>query len=143
MYDGSHSITFTQPDGSNGKNTWIDWFLIPTSRPTVSYPAPYTKFVEIPGMDGSYDISDYLTNGESYSDRSGSFEFVVDNDHADWLTIYQDVLLYLHGQKLRMILQDDSGYYYVGRFNVNEFKSDKTNSRIVIDYRVGPAKTAL
>ena len=143
MYDGTHSITFGPTDGSAGKNTWTDWYLIPASRPTLTMPGAQNKFVEIPGMNGSYDISDYLTPDVTYSDRSGSFEFVVDNDHADWLTIYRNISMYLHGQRLRMILDDDPEWFYEGRFTLDEFKSDKANSRIVIGYRVYPFKISI
>ena len=143
MYDGTHSITFGPTNGAAGVNTWDDWFLIPVSRPSMSMPGAQNKFVEIPGMNGSYDISDYLTPEVTYTDRSGSFEFLIDNDHADWLTIYRNVAMYLHGQRLRMTLNDDPEWYYEGRFTVNEFKSDQKNSRITIDYRVFPFKISI
>ena len=143
MYDGEHSITFYLPNFSVGKNTWDDWFLIPTSRPTMTTPGPQTKYIEVQGVNGSYDNSDYLTPTMKYGDRTGTFEFIVDNDHADWLTIYQAVAIFIHGQKLRMVLSDDPGYYWEGRFTLDDFKSDKTNSKITIGYRVSPNKSAV
>ena len=138
MYNGEHSVNFGPTDGSAGKNTWTDWFLIPTSRPVMSIPKPQSKFVEVPGMNGSYDLTNYLSSEPLYSDQVGSFEFLIDNGHADWLTIYQAIAIYLHGQRLRMTLADDSGWYYEGRFTIDEFKSDPNNSRITISYRVAP-----
>ena len=143
MYDGTHSVTFGPIDGSAGKNTWNDWFLIPATRPTMSIPGAQNKFVDIPGMNGSYDISDYLTSDTTYSDRNGSFDFIVDNGHAEWLTIYRDITAYLHGQKMRMTLSDDPNWYYEGRFTVDEYKSDKENSHISISYRVSPYKFSI
>lgn len=143
MYNGEHSVIFGPTDGSAGMHTWEDWFLIPTSRPTMSMPGAQNKFVEIPGMNGSYDISDYLTPDVTYTDRSGSFEFVVDNDHADWLTIYRSIAAYLHGQRLRMILTDDLEWYYEGRFTLDEWKSEQARSKISISYRVAPFKFSI
>jgi hypothetical protein len=142
MYEGLHSIVFeTIGTGeTESRHTWEDWFLIPTSRPTMRLPGAQNRFVDIPGMNGSYDLSDYLTSDVTYSDRSGSFEFVVDNDHADWLTIYREIATFLHGQRLRMILTDDPTWYYEGRFTLDEWKSEKTNSQISISYRVAPFK---
>lgn len=144
VYNGEHSITFGEGEIENGvlegANTWETWYLIPSSRPTMSVPAAQNKYVEIPGMNGSYDISSYLTTDVTYSDRSGSFEFVVDNDHADWMTIYRDILTYLHGQPMKMILSDDPDWYYIGRFSVNQWKSDPARSSVTIDYRVQPFK---
>ena len=108
-YTGAHAITFTSLDGSVSKNTWEDWHLIPTSRPTMSIPGTQNKFVEIPGMDGSYDISDYLRADTAYADRSGSFEFLVDNDHEYWITIQMKIAEYLHGKRLRVLFDHVPG----------------------------------
>lgn len=143
IYDGSHSITFQLLDGSDEQNTWGDWFLIPTSRPTMSVPGAQNRFVEIPGMNGSYDLSDYLSTDITYSDRSGSFEFIVDTNQIDWLTAYRTIVTYLHGHRLQMILADDPEWYYEGRFTVDDFKSDKEFSRITISYRVSPFKISI
>lgn len=142
-YDGAHSVTFESLDGEVRKNTWDDWYLIPMSRPTMSIPGAQNKFVEIPGMDGSYDISDYLRDDTAFTDRSGSFEFVVDNEHADWLTIYRDIITFLHGQRFRMILQDDPDWYYEGRFTMGEWKSEPARSQVTISYRVSPFKHSI
>ena len=53
---------------------------------------------------------------------------------------YSDIMDYLHGQKLRAVLEDDPEYFYEGRFTVNVWKSEKDWSRIIIDYDVGPYK---
>ena len=47
---------------------------------------------------------------------------------------------YLHGRKLRAVLEDEPGYYYEGRFAVNQWTSDKNYSKVTIDYDVGPYK---
>lgn len=149
-YNGEHAVIFGDGDFTDGifkmtrsVNTWNNWFLIPTSRPTLSTPGPQTKFVDIPGMNGGYDISDYLTPNMVFTDRSGSLEFVVDNEHADWLTIYLEIATYLHGQKMKMILADDPEWYYEGRFNLDEWKSEQKNSKIAISYRVYPFKKSI
>lgn len=142
-YEGAHAIAFSSLDDSATRNTWEDWYLIPVSRPTMSIPGAQSKFVEIPGMDGSYDISDYLRSDTAFADRSGSFEFAVDNDHAEWLTIYRSIVTFLHGQRLKMILTDDPEWYYVGRFTVDEWKSEPSRSKITISYRVAPFKYSI
>jgi len=143
IYNGEHSLIFRHPDDSNEVNTWDSWHLIPTSRPSMSIPGTQNKFVEIPGMSGSYDLSDYLTSETVYADRSGSFEFVVDNEYEDWVTLYKRILSYLQGRRLRMILTDDPKWFYEGRFNVDGWVSEPARSKVTISYRVGPFKTAL
>ena len=140
MYNGEHSINFGPINGAAGVNTWSNWYLIPTTRPTMTTPGAQNKFIEVQGMSGSLDVSDYLVPYVTFSDRTGTFEFVVDNDHANWLTIYDTIAEYLHGKRLRMSLTDDLNWYYEGRFTLDEWKSDKNNSKIVIGYRVAPFK---
>lgn len=139
-YNGEHGLYFETIGGETVVNTWDDWHLIPTSRPTMSLPAAQNRFVEIPGMNGSYDISEYLTTDVTFADRSGSFEFVVDNGHEDWITIYQKIASFLHGRNLALRLADDPEWYYRGRFTLDEWKSEAARSKISISYRVNPFK---
>lgn len=134
----SQTHTFGGPDS---KNTWNDWHLIPSKRPTVASPGVETNMVQIPGRSGSLDMSEYLTGGIVYGDRSGSWEFIVDNDHERWVTIKDKIMEYLHGKHLFVVLEDDPNFYYEGRFTLNEWRSEAVCSSIVINYVLGPYKT--
>ena len=129
-----HSIIF------GDKNTWADWYLIPSSRPVFNPPTPKTKFVDIPGADGQMDLSQVLTGDIAYNTRQGSIEFIVDNGHIEWIVLYSDIMDYLHGKVLKATLEDEEEFYYEGRFSVNQWKSEPHNSKIVIDYVVNPYK---
>ena len=132
-----HSVTF------GNKNTWDDWHLIPTTRPVINPPQFVSNMVEIPGMDGSYDMSEWLSGRPNYKDRTGSLEFAVANDYTNWTIAYSAISNYLHGQRMRMKLEDDPGFYYEGRFTVNKWKSDKWYSLITINYVVNPWKKSV
>lgn len=147
----NHSITFGDghlyPEGHEkegqfmGVNTWDDWHLIPTSRPTVAQAGVSTKFVDIPGRRlGPIDMTEYLTGQVVYTARSGNFSFIVDNDHEYWEVIRQKIVNYLHGKTLKMCLADDPAWCYGGRFTLNEWRSESWNSSIVIDYVLSPYK---
>lgn len=129
-----HSIMF------GIKDSWVDWHLIPSSRPVFNPPTPKTKFIDIPGGDGQLDLTTSLTGDTVYQNRTGSFEFIVDNGHQEWFTLYSDIMDYLHGKLQRATLEDEPTFYYEGRFSVNKWKSDPHNSKIVIDYNVSPYK---
>lgn len=129
-----HSITI------GTKNTWNDWHLIPKSRPLVNPPSVKTNFVEIPGGDGALDLSTALSGRPTYKNRTGSWEFVAENGFKDWAVLYSEIMTYLHGQKMKAVLEDDPEYYYEGRYQVNQWRSDPNYSVIVIDYNVGPYK---
>lgn len=135
-----HSIIF------GDKNTWADWYLIPSSRPVFNPPEPKTKFIDIPGADGQLDLSTVLTGDIMYGPRTGSIEFIVDNGQlsdyrADcWFDVYSEIMAYLHGRYMKAHLEDEPSYYYEGRFTVNQWKSDPQNSKVTIDYTLSPYK---
>lgn len=129
-----HSITI------GTKNTWDDWHLIPKSRPLVNPPTVKTNVVDIPGGDGALDLSTALSGRPIYKNRTGSWEFIAENGFKEWADLFSEIMTYLHGQKLKAVLEDDPDYYYEGRFSVNEWKSDPYYSLIVIGYDVGPYK---
>lgn len=129
-----HSITL------GTKNTWDDWHLIPTSRPVINPPSVKTNLIEIPGGDGMLDLTTALSGRPLYKNRTGSWEFYAENGFRDWTALYSDIMVYLHGQKMRAVLEDDPMYYYEGRFAVNIWKSSKERSSITIDYDLNPYK---
>lgn len=141
-----HSITFgdgtLDSDGNfTGKNTWDDWFLIPSSKPIVAQSAVTTSFVDIPGRRlGPIDMTEYLTGGVTYGNRSGSFEFYIDNDMVYWETDRMAIAQYLHGKRMKMCLEDDPGFYYEGRFSLSNMASEAITDKITINYTVGPYK---
>lgn len=129
-----HSVTF------GDKNTWDDWHLVPTSRPLFNPPSVKSNIIDIPGGNGSIDLSEELTGEPLFGDRSGSMEFIVVNDYISWEKAYSTIMNYLHGRRMHAILEDDPGFYYDGRFSVNQWRSDKAYSLITINYQVAPYK---
>lgn len=134
-----HSLIITK-NGSESVNTWDDWYLIPTSMPVVSMPTMTTSYVDIPGRDGSIDLSDYLVGRPTYSDRSGTFEFIVVPEHGDLETRRTQIAAFLDGSKVTMKLEDDQGYYYEGRMRLSSWSNSDQMSRASIEYRFRPYK---
>lgn len=150
-YTEDHSVSFgdlvTRTSGGNTTvefediaNTWSDWHLIPSSRPSVAHPSIVTRFVEVPGADGMLDLTTFLTGRPNYGQRQGNLQFIVDNDHENWETIRMKIANTLHGKRLKMRLMDDPGYYYEGRFTVGNWEPGSDHSRIQITYNLEPYK---
>lgn len=138
-----HSVTF------GDKNTWDDWCLIPETEPIIVPPTQKTNFLDVPGADGSLDMSKALTGYPIYNNREGSLTFIAMNDKAalipecDPLKLRQiasNIMNYLHGRTMKMVLEDDRAYYYEGRFAVEEITPENDFSKITISYSVKPYK---
>lgn len=146
FYDGTHSITFG-PESKfsiygkllNSKNTWNDWHLIPSSRPDLAAPGVESHLVTVPGRSGSIDLSDWITGGPVYTDRTGSWEFFVNNDNGvdNWSTVRDSVTEFLHGKRMFCVVEDDPDWVLNGRFRV-EPKSGELYSTITISYVLEP-----
>lgn len=144
-YDGSHSVTFINKDGAQ-INSWTDWLLIPSSRPIISTPPVQEFSLEIPGRSGKIDFQDYILKEPVFDNRIGSLEFVIDHEndkYISWHHTYNEILNFLHGRWLKIILNDEPDYYYEGRFSLNDFKSNSDWSTITIDYNLKPFKLSV
>lgn len=143
-----HSLIFKSSRGTDARNTWNHWHLIPSARPVVSQPTVSYKYVDVPGRDGSLDFSNYLLGRPAYSDRSGSFSFYVANEdpvtgenYGNWVSRKEEIAQYLNGRDvLRMSLEDDPNYYYLGRFYLKDWQPGSNFSTVTIEYRVQPYK---
>lgn len=129
-----HSITFGE------KNTFADWHIVAEVRPAVAPPEPVFIFDEIPGKSGSLDLTESLTGLVSYGDRTGSFSFLVLNGFGEWQARYEEIMHYLHGKRMKMTLEDDPDYYYIGRFKVGEWQTGQNWSNVDIEYQLDPFK---
>lgn len=122
------------------KNTWDDWHIVPTSRPLVNPPPVKKEYVNIPGRNGSLDYTEVLAGEPLYDNRTGSWEFVVLNGYQEWYVLYNSIMSYLHGKEFDIYLEDEPTYSYHGRLSLNEWRSEKDNSKITIDYNLEPFK---
>ena len=73
----------------------------------------------------------------SFESRTGSFEFLVQNKKK-WSDVYSELLAFMQGRFMRIVLEDDPLYYYEGRLHISSWKSNKNNSTITIDYDLSP-----
>lgn len=153
-----HSLTFYKPPnsvlnspltlnaftdlGSNPKNTWYDWHLVPTSRPLISTPEVRNNFVEVPGLNGYLDFTRVLSSNV-YGAREGTISFYVINDrkrYGEWFDRYQTIMDYIHGQRLNVVLDDDPSKFYHGIWHLSEWVSanDGSGSSITLSYHLEP-----
>lgn len=101
---------------------------------------PKTSYIDVPGADGSLDLSE--THGEvKFSDRECKFTFTVNPiDDLTWEERKTEVSNLLNGKRCKITLDKDEDFYYLGRCSVDEYASDKRINKIVIFAKVNPYK---
>lgn len=122
------------------RNTWDHWRIAPTERPSIAPPTAKTSYTEVPGASGKLDLSQILTGYPLYDNRIGNIEFVVMNDFRHWQAAYTDIMTTIHNKKLFMVYEEDPEYFYVGRWTVQNWKTNDDHSRIVLAYDLEPYK---
>lgn len=121
------------------KNSYKDFGLILTSK-DIGLPEPKMEKVDVPGADGVIDLAELLTDDVKYKQRKLQFTFTVIDPINVWSTTLSKVTNYLHGRKLKILLDWDKNFYYEGRCKVNQFKTNKRLATIAVDAEVAPYK---
>lgn len=119
-------------------DSYTDFALILASH-TIGEAAPRTNSVEVEGMDGSLDLTEYF--GEVfYSNRELSFTFSLIEPVSEFPRIYSEVKNAIHGRRMKIRLGWDSGFYYVGRVTVSEWQSNGRIGSITVTADCEPYK---
>lgn len=121
----------------NGIHSYRDLNLI-LSEIIIPPATPKTNYVDIPGGDGSVDLTEAL--GEvKYKDRECSFTFTVFKSD-DFEQKKREISNLLNGKKVIITVDKDPGYYWEGRCSIDEYKSDRNIHKIVVGAIVAPYK---
>lgn len=119
-------------------DAYLDFGLIRTGM-TIGTPRPKIHKVDISGADGSLDLTEYFGD-VTYEDRQLTFEFQTPKRQEEFNELFTQILNALHGREMKIYPSDETEYYYIGRINVNEWKSDKAIGKIAIDVTAEPYK---
>lgn len=119
-------------------NTWTDWHLIPASRPVVAPPEEKTHTIDLPCGNGVIDATQALTGYSVYNNREGSWDFYIENDMEPFVVIYHKMMSVLHGQTLRVSLEEDPDYFYEGKCRVSNTKQSNGHVLVTINYELKP-----
>lgn len=122
-------------------NSFSDWHLVPDGRQVISSPEIKTMVVDIPGAEGTVDLSEAITKYPLYKNRTGSLKFHVLETNRSWISLYEEILATLHGKQTTLTLEEDPNWYYKGRFTVSwTSNNDGTLPNIEIGYTLDPFK---
>lgn len=122
------------------KHTYRDFGLLMKSRPDISPPEPKLKLIPVPGSDHVIDLTESLTGRIHYEPREISFEFIMMAERSRWPSLYSEIMTYLHGKRIRIIMDDDPNFYYIGRVTVGNLDPEKKTAVLKMKAEVEPYK---
>ena len=97
-----------------------------------------TTYVDIPGGDGSVDLTEAL--GEvKFKDRACKFTYTV-FPSDDFEEKKKQVSNLLNGKRCKIVVDKDPNYYWEGRCSIDEYSSDKNLHKLVVGATVAPYK---
>lgn len=121
------------------KHSYDDWGLVLTEK-SLGLPEPKTSGIEVEGADGEIDTSEVLSGEIKFSDRTLTFKLTLTDEYEDFNDKVTAIANYLHGKKMRIILDDDALHYYYGRCAINEWMTDRRIGQIAITCKCEPYK---
>lgn len=117
------------------------WGLYIVNRQENKPPAPKIYTVDIPGGNGSLDITEALLGTVAYENREITCEFyVVGVDILRWPTLYSEIMAAIHGKKMKIVFDDDPSYYYIGRVSVEDWVSGRRHAELTVKCDCEPFK---
>ncbi len=107
----------------------------------IPMPKPKTQLVDIPGGDGSIDLTE-INGRPAYNDRDG-IELVfdlMDGDYKTWYLKYSEFADSVHGKRVKMVLDDEPDHYYMVRLELDGKKTNPVYGTITMTGSAEPFK---
>lgn len=127
----------------NGINMFEKYKAPLTELHSVQPPEPKTFFQDIPGGDGSLDVSTVISGRPTYKRREITMKFHCEHPSNQWTTIMSEILKEFHGKEGKIIFEDDPDYYYMGRMTVSDYERAVKTGKFIITSNAEPYKYEL
>lgn len=119
-------------------HSFRDFHLILKPKEMAS-PAVKVRKIEIEGADSSLDYTDFFGEAK-FEDFVQKFEFSTTVPQSEFLSLYSTIKNALHGKKMRIVLDDDPLFYYLGRVTVLPFTTDRGIGLVSVECDCEPWK---
>lgn len=125
------------------KHSFNDWDLYLGKETRISFPDIKENIIDIPGADNEIDLTEVLTGDVKYKPRDIKLVFYTVKKVKKWKEYISEIANFLHGQKLKIIFDDDRNYYYFGRCDVNPLETDNKIGKVTIDVKADAYKYSI
>lgn len=127
----------------NGIDMLSTYKMALANRHCVQPPVPKTIYRDIPGADGSLDLSTAIAGRIVYERRVITLNFGCGYPVNKWPDVFSNILQNFHGREGKLIFDDDPMYYYSGRMTVSEYSRVRTLGTFTISVNADPYKYEL
>ena len=127
----------------NGIDMLSTYGMALANRHCVQPPVPKTIYQDVPGADGSLDLSTAIAGRIIYERRVITLNFGCGYPMDKWPEVFSEVLRNFHGREGKLIFDDDPMYYYAGRMTVSEYSRARTLGTFTISVNADPYKYEL
>ncbi|MDO5346316.1 MAG: phage tail family protein [Lachnospiraceae bacterium] len=107
---------------------------------SVQPPVPKTFYQDVPGADGSADLSTAISGRITYNRRVITMNFQCEHKDNQWTTVMSEILKEFHGKEGKIVFGDDPAYYYFGRMEVSGYERSRTYGKFTITVNAEPYK---
>ena len=108
----------------------------------IGSPAIKVNKIDIPGADGSLDVTDYF-GGAKFENVKHKFEFTTLAPRTEYYSLFSSIKNAIHGKRGRIVIDGDPSFYYVGRCSVSAFTNDKGAGFVTVECDCEPYKYKL
>ena len=117
-----------------------DDMLLLLTRKVIGEAAVKQYTVDVEGGHGVLDYTEFF--GEpKYKNRTLKFEFsTIIASETDFLAMYSTIQDAIHGQKMKIVLDEEPNYYYYGRISVGMLSKSKCIGQMTITADCEPWK---
>lgn len=127
----------------NGIDMLSEYSMALANRHCVQPPTPKAIYQDIPGADGSMDLSTAVSGRMVYERRQITLNFGCGYPMNQWPVIFSEMLRLFHGKEGKLIFDDDPMYYYIGRMTIAEYARVQALGTFTITVNADPYKYEL
>lgn len=102
-------------------------------------PKVQTHYIKVPFRNTLLDATE-MFGKVAYDERTPQYTFVVIKPKTGWDALLRKISNAIHGKELRIVYDRDPQFFLKGRAQINNFRSDKSEGKIVIDAVCDPFK---
>lgn len=106
-------------------HTLKDWGLAMGNNNYIGDPEQETYYVDVPGADGFLDYSEATAGRRIFKTRPISISLGGKKKRGDWDIFISDLRNLIEGREVKIIFDNDQGYYWIGRAKISNFDRNR------------------